>query len=155
MVGIRRSIRKHELHGTKQNVRSKQLQTDRFSHSTYEQQQSKLQLLIHQLNMNSSSIPTPETPFQNNNDGCVQTSVGSDLTKISLDCKPSAAEKGIAHDFDSYSLKDIVFNESENAIVAIGEDKNITNPKLDRFMIISNILSSNLNVLGLVIKLEV
>jgi len=94
---------------------------------------------------------TPETPFQNNNDGCVQTSVGSDLTESSLDCKPSAAEKGIAHDFDLYSLKDIVFNESENAIVAIGEDKNITNPKLDRFMIISNILSSNLIVLGLVI----
>ena len=46
---------------------------------TAEQQQRKLQLLIpvhiHQVNMNSSSIPTPETPFQNNSHGCVQTSV--------------------------------------------------------------------------------
>jgi len=89
--------------------------------------------------MNSPSIPTPETPFQNNNDGYVQTSVWSDLTEFSLDCKPSAAERGIAHDFDSYSLKDIVFNGSENAIIAIGEDKNITNPKLDRFMMNNNI----------------
>jgi len=39
-VSIRRIIRKHECRGTKQNVRSKQLQTDRFSHSTYEQQKS-------------------------------------------------------------------------------------------------------------------
>ena len=64
--------------------------------------------------MNSSSIPTPETPSQNNNDVCVQTLVGSDLTEPSLDCKPSAAERGIAHDFDSYSMKAIVFNESGN-----------------------------------------
>jgi len=74
--------------------------------------------------MNSSSFPTPETPFQNNNDNCVQTSVGSDLTEASLDCKPSAAERSISQDFDSYSI-----NESENAIVAIGEDKNISNLK--------------------------
>ena len=79
--------------------------------------------------MNSSSFPTPETPFQNNNDNCVQTSVGSDLTESSLDCKPSAAERSISQDIDSYSMKDIVFNESENAIVAIGEDKNISNLK--------------------------
>jgi len=88
--------------------------------------------------MNSSSIPTSETPFQNNNDGCVQTSVVLDLTESSLDCKPSAAERGIADDFDSYSLKDTVFNESENAIVAIGNEKNITNPKLDRFTMNNN-----------------
>jgi len=87
--------------------------------------------------MNSSSIP--ETPFQNNNDGCVETSMGSDLTESSLDCKPSAAERGIADHFDSYSLKDVVFNESENAIIAIGEDKNITNSKLDKFMMNNNI----------------
>ena len=84
--------------------------------------------------MNSSSFPTPKTPFQNNNDGCVQTSVASDLTESSLDCKPSATETGILRDFDSYSMKDVVFNENENAIVAIGDDNNITNPKLDRFM---------------------
>ena len=36
-------------------------------------------------------------------------------------------------------MKDIFFNESENAIIAIGEDKNITNPKLDRFMMNNNI----------------
>ena len=53
--------------------------------------------------------------------------MGSDLTESSLDCKPSAAERGIADDFDSYSLKDIVFNESENAIIAIGEDKSLAN----------------------------
>jgi len=77
--------------------------------------------------MNSSSIPTPETPFQNNNDGCVETSVGSNLTESSLDCKPSAAERGTADDFDSYSLKDTVFNESENAVIAIGEGKALAN----------------------------
>jgi len=43
------------------------------------------------------------------------------------------------NDFDSYSLKDIVFNESENAIIAIGEDKNITNSKVDRFVMNNNI----------------
>jgi len=31
-------------------------------------------------------------------------------------------------------MKDVVFNENENAIVAIGDDNNITNTKLDRFM---------------------
>jgi len=65
--------------------------------------------------------------------------VRSDLTEPSLDCKPSAAERSIAHDFDSYSLKDILLYDTENAIVTIGEDKNITNPKLDRFMINNNI----------------
>jgi len=65
--------------------------------------------------------------------------VGSDLTESSLDCEPSAAERGIAHDFDSFSLKDIVFDESENVIIAIGQDKNITNSKLDRFMMNNNI----------------
>ena len=89
--------------------------------------------------MNSSSIPTPKTPIQNNNDGCVQTSAASDLTESSLDCKPSAAETGILRDFDSYSMKDVVFNENEDAILAIGDDNNITNTKLDRFMINNNI----------------
>ena len=84
--------------------------------------------------MNSSSIPTPKTPIQNNNDGCVQTSAASDLTESSLDCKPSATETGILRDFDSYSMKDVVFNENKDAILAIGDDNNITNPKLDRFM---------------------
>jgi len=64
---------------------------------------------------------------------------GSDLTESSLDCKPSAAERSISQDFDSYSMKDIVFNESKNAIVAIGDEKNITNAKLDRFMMNNNI----------------
>ena len=71
--------------------------------------------------MNSSSIPTPKTPFQNNNDECVQTSAASDLTESSLDCKPSATETGILRDFDSYSMKDVVFNENEDAILAIGD----------------------------------
>ncbi len=42
-------------------------------------------------------------------------------------------------DFGSYSMKDVVFNENEDAILAIGDDKNITNTKLDRFMINNNI----------------
>ena len=71
--------------------------------------------------MNSRSIPTSETPFQNNNDECVQTSAASDLTESSLDCKPSATETGILHDFDSYSMKDVVFNENEDTILAIGD----------------------------------
>ena len=94
---------------------------------------------VNKLNMNSSSIPTPKIPFQNNNDGCVQISAASDLTESSLDCKPSATETGILRDFDSYSMKDVVFNENEDAILAIGADKNITNTKLDRFMININI----------------
>ena len=110
-----------------------------FHVRTTEEQQSKLQLLIpshiHQLNMNSSSIPTPKTPIQNNNDECVQISVGSDLTEPSLDRKPSAEGTGISYDFDSYSIKDVVFNENEDAILAIGDDNIITNTKLDRFMI--------------------
>ena len=89
--------------------------------------------------MNSSSFPTPKTPFQNNNDGCVQTSVASDLTEFTLDCKPSATETGILRDFDSYSMKDVVFNENEDAILAIGDDNNVTNSKLDRFLMNNNI----------------
>ena len=53
--------------------------------------------------------------------------MGSDLRESSLDRKPSAAERGTADDFDSYSLKDTDFNESENAIIAIGEDKALAN----------------------------
>ena len=89
--------------------------------------------------MNSSSIPTQKTPSQNNNDECVQTSVGSDLTEPSLDCKPSAEERSISYDFDSYTMTDVVFDESENAIVAIGEEKNLTNAKLNRFMMNNHI----------------
>ena len=36
-------------------------------------------------------------------------------------------------------MKDVVFNENEDAILAIGDDNNITNTKLDRFMININI----------------
>jgi len=86
--------------------------------------------------MNSSSIPTPETLFQNNNDGCVQTLVGSDLTEPSLQAVSSREGH---RDFDSYSMKDTVFIESGNTIIAIGQNNNITYSKLDRFLINNNI----------------
>ena len=96
---------------------------DRFSHSihTNSRTATKQTTIINTVTYTSTKHELLKTPFQNNNDGCVQTSAASDLTESSLDCKPSATETGILRDFDSYSMKDVVFNENEDAILAIGD----------------------------------